>query len=279
MHYRLTDLNGEEWFGPDSAVGLRYVRGIDGASFEHQMIKGVGQRGRTWLGKELSENQIAIGANVHPARRLGVKGEGAVDIMSAWRDGIGEGEVERDGNQMRFELVDTGRYQAVRLFEKKPADWEQIRVAGFFFDEVIFQADDTDWYSEPEKYTFTAAQFAGAAIANPGTVEAWVGYKLYGPITNPTLGIDGEAVKLPNLTASQWLEINTEPNWYEVTDQAGVDRTFSLTTLAAANSLDDRWRKFAKPRATSIPVTITGSGTTSATKLEVTVPRIWRNAL
>lgn len=279
MQYRLTDLNGETWLGVDSPVGLRYVRGIDGASFEHQMIKGAGQRGATWLGKELAEGQIAIGANVQPARRLGVKGEDAVDVLSSWRDGLGEGEAERDGNQLRFELVDTDRYQLVRLLEKKPADWEQMRVAGFFFDEIVLQADDPDWYSDPKTYTFTPAQFSGATVANPGTVDAWVGYKLYGPITNPTLGIHGEAVKLPNLTAGQWLEINTDPNWYEVTDQAGADRTFNLTTLATAGSLDDRWRKQAKARARSIPVTITGSGTSGATKLEVIVPRIYRSAL
>lgn len=279
MQYRLHDLNGDDWFGPTSPCGLKYVRGIDGAAVSHQMIKGAGQRGATWLGKELAENQIALGVLVHPSRRLGVKGSAAVDIMSRWRDGIGEGEAKRGDNLMRFEVVDTDRYQAIRVFEKKPANWEQVRVSGFFLDEVVFQADDTDWYSDPETYTFTPAEFAGAAIANPGTVDAWVGFKLYGPITNPTLGIAGEAVKLPNLTAGQWFEINTDPNWYEVTDQAGVDRTFSLTTLATANSLDDRWRKPAPARNENIPVTITGSGTTSATKLEVIVPRIWRNAL
>lgn len=278
MQYRLTDLNGEEWFGPGSPVGLQYVRGIDGAEFTHQTIKGVGQRGVTWLGTELAAGQIALGVLVQPGRRLGVKGQAAVNILSSWRDGIGEGEAERDGNQMRFEVVDTFRYQAVRLLQKGPANWEQMRVAGFFFDEIVLQADDTDWYEDPKVYAFTPTEFSTAKIANPGTVDCWVGFKLYGPITNPQLGIAGESVKLPSLSSGHWLEINTDPNWYEVTDQTGADRTFNLTTLASGG-VNDRWRKPAPARDMAIPVTITGTGTNSNTKLEVIVPRIYRSAL
>lgn len=84
-------------------------------------------------------------------------------------------------------------------------------------------------------------------------------------------------MKLPNLTAGQYLEIETEPNWYQVTDQTGTDRTWDLYTLADGD--DDRWRQFAPARTPEIPVTITGTGTSGATSLRVVVPQIYRSPL
>lgn len=110
-----------------------------------------------------------------------------------------------------------------------------------------------------------------------GTVESWPWFKLTGPIANPTLGINGEAVALPSIGAGDWLEIETDPNWYAVTDQDGEDVTFSIFELADGD--DDRWRNTVKPRGVANPVTITGTATSGATKLYVVVPQIYRSAL
>lgn len=278
--YLLRDLNGVEWeFVRPSPLYLHSVEGVDGAEFGLDTAHGVDQRGVTVKGIDYKPGVITLGVCVSP-KRLGIRGQEAVDILAEWRDGIGEGEAERGGNQMQFEIADTGRFQAVRVLKKGPANWEQMRAAGHFLDKVKFQSDESDWRTQPEDDTFTAAQFAGATVANHGTVDSWPWFKLTGPITNPTLGIAGEAVALPTLTAGQWLEIDTDPNWYSVTDQAGADRTMDLTSLALADDgANDRWYSQAAARNPAIPVTITGTGTSGATSLRVVVPQIYRSAL
>ncbi|AZG43441.1 hypothetical protein [Gordonia insulae] len=277
-HYQLTDLNGETWLQQGSPVTPQYVRGIDGAPFEHDTIHGVGQRGITVTGTDLQAGQVAIGAIVHPVRH-GLADAAAVNVLSKWRDGLGEGETQRGDNQMRLRLVESDRWQVMRLAQRPgPANWDRVRYT-FILDEIVLQSDESDWRTYPLEYSFTAAQFATATVENHGTVPSWVRMRLTGPITNPRLGLLDEQVKLPNLAGGQYLEIDTDPNWYGVTDQAGVDRTMSLYTLAAVGGDDDRWRSQAPARTTGIPVNITGTSTTGATKLDVTVPQIYRSAL
>lgn len=275
-NYRLTDLNGAVWLEPGSYITPQYVRGIEGGEIEHDTIQGVGQRGVSVVGTDLKEGQVSIGAIVHPARR-GLTGQAAVDILSAWRDGLGEGETQRGDQQMQLRLVESDRFQVLRLAKRpSPADWDRVRYT-FILDEIVLQSDEPDWRTDPLEYTFTAAQFATAKVDNLGTVPSWVWMKLTGPITNPRLGLISEQVRLPNLTAGQSLTIETDPNWYAVNDQTGLDRTFEMRTLAG--TADDRWRTQAPARTEGITVNITGTGTTSATKLEVTVPQIYRSAL
>lgn len=277
--YEIADLNGETWtFGVDSALHMMSLKGIDGAEFSLDTLHGVNQRGVTVVGSDFKEGQIVMTVAVEPFK-VGVLGTDAVDLVSRWRDGLGEGEAKRGDNEFRFYVVDSGRYQVVRLVKRGNIDWERVKSNRFCKDELTLQSDESDWRTDPYPYTFTAAQFSGATVANEGTVDSWPWFKLTGPITNPTLGIAGEAVKLPDLTAGQYFAIETDPNWYAVTDQTGADRTFDLYTLAGNSALTDRWRTQAPARTASIPVTITGTGTTGATKLEVVVPQIYRSAM
>lgn len=278
--YSLTDLNGEEWtFDPASPLGLRYVKGIDGVEFDLDTAHGVDQRGVTVKGIDYKAGAISLGVNVHPAR-LGITGDDAVEILSTWRDGLGEGESVRGDNQMLFTVEDTGRFQLVRLAKVAgPADWEKMRYAGFFFDEIVLQYDESDWRTAPVDVTFTAAEFSSATVSSKGTTPSWPWFELTGPITNPTLGINGESVALPSLTAGQSLTIDTDPNWYSITDQTGADKTFTVTSMALTAGTDDRWRTQVPARTDDIPVTITGTGTTGATSLQVVVPQLFRSAL
>lgn len=277
--YEIADLNGETWtFGADSPLHMMSLKGIDGAEFSLDTLHGVNQRGVTVVGSDFKEGQIVMTVAVEPFK-VGVLGTDAVDLVSRWRDGLGEGEAKRGDNEFRFYVVDSGRYQVVRLVKRGNIDWERVKSNRFCKDELTLQSDESDWRTDPYPYTFTAAQFSGATVANDGTVDSWPWFKLTGPITNPTLGIAGEAVKLPDLTAGQYFAIETDPNWYAVTDQTGADRTWDLYTLAGNSALTDRWRTQAPARTPNIPVTVTGSGTSGATKLEVVVPQIYRSAM
>ncbi|MGC5249491.1 hypothetical protein ACPXB3_21505 [Gordonia sp. DT219] len=275
--YEISDLNGETWeFGSDSPLHLMSLKGIDGAEFSLDTLHGVGQRGVTVVGSDFKEGQIVMTVALEPFK-AGLRGDDAVDLVSRWRDGLGEGEAKRGDNEFRFYVVDSGRYQIVRLVKRGNVDWERVKSNRFCKDEITMQSDESDWRTDPNTYTFTVAEFAGAVVANGGTVDSWPHFKLTGPIVGPTVGLAGEAVKLPDLAAGEHFEIETDPNWYAVTDEDGVDVTFDLYTLA--DGADDRWRKQAPARTPDIPVTITGTGTSAATKLDVVVPQIYRSAL
>lgn len=277
--YELRDLNGELWtFGRDQPIGILdgTLKGVGIAEYSLETLHGVGQRGVTVVGTDLKEGQIGFTAVIQPYQ-VGLRGGDAVELVSRFIDGLGQGEVERDENQARFTVVDSERFQAVRLVKLGQVDWERVRSSRMCKVEIVLQSDESDWRTEPLDLTFAPAAFATAKVANDGTVDSWPWFRLTGPITDPTLGLDGEAVKLPNLTAGQYLEIETEPNWYQVTDQTGTDRTWDLYTLADGD--DDRWRQFAPARTPEIPVTITGTGTSGATSLRVVVPQIYRSPL
>lgn len=277
--YELRDLNGELWtFGQDQPIGILdgTLKGVGIAEYSLETLHGVGQRGVTVVGSDLKEGQIGFTAVVQPYQ-VGLVGGDAVDLVSRFVDGLGQGEVERGDAQGRFTVVDSARFQAVRLVKMGQVDWGRVRSSRMCKVEIVLQSDESDWRTDPYDHTFTPAEFVGATVPNGGTVDSWPWYRLTGPITNPALGLDGETVKLPTLAAGQWLEIETEPNWYEVTDQAGADRTWDLYTLADGD--DDRWRQYAPARTPEIPVTITGTGTSSATSLRVVVPQIYRSPL
>lgn len=400
--YRIHDLNGRVWqFGVGRALKIAAgsLKGFDGAEFSLNTLQGVGQRGVTVVGSDFKPGMIAMSVVVQPYQ-VGVRGGSAVEMVRQWRDGLGEGEVERNGNQLRLYVADSDRWQAIRLVTKGQINWERVAASQMCKDDLVFQSDESDWRAEPLSETFTPAEFSTATVSSDGTVDSWPHFVLTGPITNPTLGLDGEAVRLPTLAAGHRYVIETDPNWYSVTEREdvtpwtgsksattlppstwtdllsftasgggdrkfavqhswgnnllhlapetrgvrilvdgvekarqqqtytigswsatlertinvadgdvvkiqgyaagsvysqprtvaigsasasatlsteGADRTFDLYTLADGS--DDRWRKQVPARASDVPVTITGTGTTSATKLEVIVPQIFRSAL
>ena len=264
----LTDVNGEyRVFDEDSRIQLTYVRGLAGAPHEFDELSGADQDGVTTADVMNRPNVIEAGMYLyHPGG-----GAGARDFLAEWRRSNGRGGALRPGGQlMRFAVEETGRFQEVRLVGfKNEAEYAKIHACGRAFDEVTWRSDESWWRTDPVEETFTAPQFPGAAVANFGDVDSWLHYKLEGPITNPRLGIGDEDILLPSLTAGQWLDIETNPDYWAIWDQAHVDRSW----------IGERWHVKAPAGTDTVPITITGTGTTSATKLTVTVPQLFWTAL
>jgi hypothetical protein len=265
---QLTDIFGNEWaFDVDSRIKLTYIRGIEGAEWDFDDLNGADQDGVTTADVTNKPNLIEAGMFLY--HRSG--GPDAREYLAEWRRANGRGGAFRSGGSlMRFTVVDTGRFQDVRLvrFNNK-AEFTKMHDCGRAYDEVIWRSDESWWRTEPEVQTFTAAEFSGATVANNGDVDSWLHYKLEGPITNPRLGIGDEDILLPSLTAGQWLDIETNPDFWAIWDQAGVDRSW----------IGERWHDKAPAETEAVPITITGTGTSGATKLTVTVPQLYWSGL
>ena len=261
----LTDIFGEQWpFNHGCPVRLVFLDGLGAAPFELDGSTGVNQPGITIHGRNDEPNMLKAGMFID---RPG-GGNAAVSQLAQWREANGRGGI--DEPIMRLTVTDTDRFQEVRLIRwLNEPEFVKIHACGRAYDEVEWQSDESWWRTDPIVESFTAAQFASAKVSNRGHVSSWPHYRLEGPITNPRIGLMGELVGLPSLTAGQWLEIETDPEWWEIRDHTGLDRSW----------IGNRWHIKAPARTDSITVSVTGTGTTTATKLTVTVPQLFWSAL
>ncbi|QDH93357.1 minor tail protein [Gordonia phage Sekhmet] len=268
---RLTDLYGVPWnlSSPTCPVRLKTVKGIDGAEFELDTTTGVGQAGVSVVGRDDKESVIELEVWVGPV----LPGNDALDLLRRWRKGLGRGWA-RDGKLMRLEALATGRFVEVRLAAKPETPlYSTMFHVGRCADAVKLMSDESWWRKKPFDKTFPSSQFGSITVGNEGDESSWPWYRITGPISNITIGMAGETVTLPascNLTAGQTLDIDTDPDRWSVKHSASGDRTWKV---------GQRWRVKAPAENLQIPVTITGTGITSATSLRVVVPQLFHGAL
>ena len=273
-HIVLTDLNGVDWAfdSPGCPIGLISIEGLQGAPFDFDKTTAVGQAGVTVIARNDKESTVSMKLQVGPMAR----GDHAVTVLRQFLHGLGRGWA-RGGRMMRLTVLETGRFQDVRLASRLSAvDWTKLFHTGLLKIDVEVQSDESWWRTDPVDVTFTPSEFAGATIDNASTVDGgvWPWWRVDGPITGLHLGVAGEDVAVPiNLSAGQWIEIDTDPVWWGITDQAGNDRTWGV----------DRW--FERVPSTtsaapvSVPVKISGSGTSSSTRVRLVVPQVYEAAL
>lgn len=270
----LTDFWGEDWElgywtpGPrQRGVRLKSITGLAGAPWGFNEVQGESTQGVIVRGRK--DEAGPIEAEVYLDYPGG--GDPAVAYLMQWRRALGRGLARtEDSPPLRLTINNTGRWQDIRLMAaKNEPDYRAMRSVGRALDQLTFRQDMSWWRTDPAEETFTAAEFAGATIGNDGDVDTWPAFRLVGPITSPTLGLAGETMPLPTLTAGQWLEIDTDPDYWSIVDQSGTDRSWIGT----------RWAQRAPANTPTIPVTITGTGTSGTTSLTVTVPQYYWAAL
>ena len=268
-HLKLTDLNGKVWDFSDGECGVELVSvaGLSGAAFTFDTTSGVNQAGVTVLGRVDKESYTTLKVQVLSP----VLGAPAVAHMREWLDGLGRG-LARDGDLMTLEVTESERFQLVRLAEQyADPNFHRMWHTGMVVMDVKVQSDESWWRTEPHEAVFEPAEFAAATVINAGDVDSWPWWRVDGPISDLVLGVDGEEVPVPiTLGAGEWMEIQTDPDEWAVRDHTGTDRTWDV---------GDRWYRKVPSRRDDVPVTITGSGTTSATKVKIIVPQLFHGAL
>ncbi len=103
---------------------------------------------------------------------------------------------------------------------------------------------------------------AAASIDNPGDEAAWPTWVGYGPFSSLTVGVAGKSVVVPfALAGGKSITIDTRPDRLTAVDSDGLDRVPDLGSVAFA----------AVPRGTLVPVSISVPGSTSVTRVEVSI--------
>lgn len=259
-----------EFNNPACPISLRKTpTGLEGAPYTFDDQQNVNQAGVTFKARNDEANVIGLAVKVGPV----AKGDEAEELLRTWRHSLGRG-VELG----TFHAIGTSggdRFQVVRLAEKlPPPNYYKMRHAGVLTDEdgelVSLRSDESWWRKDPVVAEFLPAGFATATVSNAGDVAAWPHVVITGPITTPTLSFNGETpVPLPTIVAGDVWTIDTDPDWFTIVDSDGVDRSW----------VNRRWYKNIPPAATlvdpNVPITITGTGTTSATKVTVTLPQLF----
>lgn len=275
LTFTLTDYWGDDWslgaWTPGRhkiGVRLRSITGLAGAPYTFDEIQGADTDGVIVRGRKDEAHTVDMVCLVdYPGG-----GAAARDYLMEWRRALGRG-LARDVNSppLRLTVEESQRWLDLRFVAaKSEPDLRGIySAAGRATEELTFRQDMSWWRADPYTASFTAAQFASATVANDGDVDTWPTYRLTGPITNPKLGLLGELTSLPTLSAGQWLDIDTDPDYWSVVDQSGNDRSW----------IGQRWMTKAPANTPSIAVSITGTGTSGATKLDVTVPQYYWAAI
>ena len=263
--YVLECWDGTVWEFNDPACPISLMSepsGIEGAPFTFDDQQNVNQAGVTFKARNDEPNVVALDVKVGPV----AKGDTAEELLRTWRHSLGRG-VELN----TFHAIgDSGgdRFQVVRLANvMPPPNYYQMRSAGVLLhDQPKLRSDESWWRKDPVVVEFLPAGFGTAKISNDGDVPAWPHIVITGPITNPTLAFNGEtAVTLSTIAAGKYWTIDTDPDFFTIVDSDGVDRSF----------VNRRWYKNIPARTEDVPITITGTGTSGATKVTVTLPQMY----
>lgn len=269
--FELHTAGGQVWEFNNPTCPLRLATdptGIEGAQFNFDDQRNVGQAGVTYRARNDEPNYIGLDIHVGPVR----SGATAQELLQLVYASLGRGKQIH-----RFKCItDAGgeRFQDVRLAEVTPLNTSALTQARDFgyarIPKVSLRSDETWFRKFPAVRTFTAAQFSGASMVSESVEPVWPHFTITGPITAPSIGVAGESVTLPTIGAGQTWVINTDPDHFEIRDHTGADRTWVLRY----------WHKQAPAvppgdTTVTVPVTITGAGTNSSTSVTVTLPQLF----
>lgn len=269
--YEFGEPNREPEQGPHVRLA-RTPTGIMGGTFTSVDRANRGQAGVTWFGQEDEPTFHDLVVHFGPMP----PGDDAVSYYFAFMKALGRG---RHVNTF-YSISDGGgeRFQLVRqIGEAGPSD-EVVSLlwnVGYARQTFKLRSDETWFRQKPQKRTFLAAAFAGAKIPNKGDVGSWPKYTVYGPITNPILGVAGESVevKLADgddliIPAGEHWTFETDPEFAYIHDNDGLDAWWQVGNVG--------WYVRAPELTkTGVPLTLGGTGTDGTTKIEVELPQLF----
>lgn len=279
--YRLESWDGSEWnFGAPGAPAVitaqtrlgRTPTGVGGGAFKHVDQANRGQAGVTWYGMENEPtfHELLIRLGPMPP------GDPAVAYWHAWRHALGRG-----AKVSTFYLTSGGggeRFQRVRQFAvPNQATVNELWNIGYAEEVITLRSDETWFRKAPATDSFVPAEFATATIANLGNEPSWPKYKVFGPITNPVLGIAGESVTVHEadgtdftIANGNWVEFQTDPQIAYIRDQTGAEITWNLSFTGPGG--------FYTPAPVDpdpIALSLNGIATGAATKIDVELPQLY----
>jgi hypothetical protein len=75
----------------------------------------------------------------------------------------------------------------------------------------------------------SSSSFAEASILNPGNVEGWIDWTVFGPVSSAVVGVGSSRIEIPfALAAGESVTVWTHPTQRQAIDNSQVDRTDQL---------------------------------------------------
>lgn len=264
--YILETAGGQVWEFNDPACPLSLhtdPTGLEGAKYTFDDQQNVNQAGVTFKARNDDPNFIGLDVKVGPV----AKGDTAEELLTTWRQSLGRGTELHTFHSIG---PNGDKFQVVRLMGDSlaPLNLTQMRTAGVLLhDKAVLRSDETWFRKTPAEAEFLAAGFGTASIDSVSDEPVWPYMVLTGPITNAVIGWEGETVAVGTVPNGDKWTINTDPDFWQITNLAGVDKSW----------IGDRWRKQIPAGDVTVPLTITGTGTSGVTKLEMTLPQLFRD--
>jgi hypothetical protein len=123
----------------------------------------------------------------------------------------------------------------------------------------------------PPFFISSSQTLASATVTNPGDRPAWPVWKLVGPMTSFTSVLDGATIEIPiSLTLGQSITIDTNPRRQTIVRETGANQWPLLS------SADIEFTPV--PANGSSELNLTVAGSTSDTRVEVTIVPMWWRA-
>lgn len=267
MQFELTGIDGEIWEFPGyPRLGIHEINGLQGAPYKLDTLTGVGKAGVWVMGRDDEPNIITMTVNLRP------EGD-PLEWVGGWLRSIGRAmPAENGGPLARLTLLDTERWQDLRLIEQSIINLDKLRYARHEKHTLKWQSDTSWWSANPAQTVITYDDLTSSGpektITNRGDLDSWPIFEIDGPLSNGTIGIDGEHWPIPDIFGGEVLRINTDPEWWEA-KRNGINVPWWD---------NDRWRNKA-PAGKKVPITVTGTDLHPWTKITVTVPQHYWSAV
>lgn len=264
-----TGWDGTVWSlsnGTDGTVMMPGVRGMNMPPVNHYLSASAGNDGARWRGHTVEPREVFWPLQVY-------SDQGSLPWLDRdrafWKtlrpDRPGVWTVTRPDGQKRSLTL---RFQddGTQSFDIDPS------LSGWTNYGITLVAEQPYWAGETETGSWvsgTSVQFfpnltispggtlATARLRNPGDVDAWPIWQVYGPTTSVTVGVNGRNITVPfTLLSGELLIINTDPR-VQTAMLGAVDRTADLGSMDFAPLPADE--------ISNLTLSMTGTGFITAT--------------
>lgn len=272
--YTLTGVEGSVWQFQRPECPLRLVSdpdGIGGSAFKNLRSQNLQEAGAKWIDR--FDEILTIRLDVH-LKGQRITGDAAIAVWANWRRALGRGDLE-----MLLEITSPGggvRRCKPRLEEPLPKmDLDQIFTTGYFREQPMLVPDES-WFRKDEIHqTFVPAGFVTASVSNFGDIESPPRFRVTGPLTGLSIGVGGESVTLTGTTipaGEVWI-IETDPNGRYVKRESDGLNMFPVIYTNASGPRS--WHGMVPAHTTNSAVTVSATGTTGASQVEVFLPQLF----
>ena len=240
----------KSWTGEDEweltnpaspVVKLKGATGIGQTDPEHWWADSPTMDGSTWDGMRVGRGQVFL--------PLMVQGDDSDDFLAQHERFMRSLDPRREG-VIRVTRHDGRWREAVCRYESGAdlvMDYDPVAGRRATYG-ITWAMGDPYWHGEPIEHMFTVdsgaaglfpgppfrlardATLSNSKTTNPGDVASYPVWRVNGPFTSFTVGVEGMNLSMTlTKAAGQWVEIDMNPRKLTVVDEAGTDRWPNLT--------------------------------------------------